>query len=136
TVGGLSGYAFKISTSGVLDAGFPVADGIIRAVIPDGSGGWYVGGTFTNIGGQPRNRIAHIDASNNVTAWNPNANNGVYTMVLSGTTLYVGGLLTNIGGQNRNRIAALDTTVNTNNATAWNPNAGSTVNALALSRTT
>ncbi|GIW09481.1 MAG: hypothetical protein KatS3mg061_0538 [Dehalococcoidia bacterium] len=34
----------------------------------------YVGGGFTSVGGQTRNRLAALDAATgNVTSWNPNA---------------------------------------------------------------
>ena len=47
----------------------------------------YVGGAFTTIGGSARNRVAALDttlATNNATSWNPNANNQVLAMALSG----------------------------------------------------
>jgi hypothetical protein len=42
------------------DINFPSADGVIYSVVPDGSGGWYVGGSFNNIGGVARQKLAHI----------------------------------------------------------------------------
>ncbi|MBY0385341.1 hypothetical protein K2X05_09300, partial [bacterium] len=100
----------------------------------------YVGGSFTNIGGAARNRIAALDTTvntNNATAWNPNADGGVLSMALSGTTLYVAGDFTTIGGGSRTGIAALDTTVNTSNAKTWASSfAGRPVNSLALVGTT
>lgn len=35
-------------------------DGEARAVVSDGSGGWYVGGKFTNVDGQDRANLVHI----------------------------------------------------------------------------
>ena len=32
----------------------------VMAVAADGSGGWFIGGGFTHVGGEPRNRLAHI----------------------------------------------------------------------------
>ena len=32
----------------------------VHVVVPDGSGGFYIGGEFTNVGGLTRNNIAHI----------------------------------------------------------------------------
>lgn len=113
-VGPYTGTGVPIdASSGVPVAGFPKVNGQVHAVIPDGSGGWYIGGFFTNVGGLVRNRVAHIDASNNVTAWNPNANNAVLTLAVSGSTVYAGGLFNgagSIGGAARNFIAALDAT--------------------------
>src|SRR2546427_12849804 len=71
----------------------------------------YAGGVFAYIGGQARNRIAALDATSGAaTAWNPNANNVVYTLAVSGSTVYAGGGFTGIGGPARNRIAAIAAT--------------------------
>lgn len=96
----------------------------------------YVGGTFTNIGGQARNRIAAISTATGLaTAWNPNATSGtVVALLAAGNTIYAGGTFTNIGGQARNRIAAIDE--NSGNATAWNPNANNLVSTFVLSGAT
>ena len=100
----------------------------------------YVGGYFTEIGGQPRNHIAALDAiTGTATDWNPNINSSsvdcsVYALAVSGTTIYAGGRFSNIGGQMRSYVAALDAT--TGLATDWNPNANSSVYALVISGTT
>lgn len=84
----------------------------------------YVGGAFTTIGGQARNRLAALDAvTGNATSWNPAPGTGaVFTLALAGSTLYVGGGFTSIAGQTRNRVAAFDIT--TGNLLAWDPNVG------------
>jgi hypothetical protein len=46
--------------------------GEVRAVAPDGRGGWFLGGDFTSVCGQSRRGIAQVDAAGNLTAWNPN----------------------------------------------------------------
>jgi len=52
----------------------------------------YVGGGFTSVGGQARNRLAALDASTgNATSWNPNADSWVNALAVSGSTVYVGG---------------------------------------------
>ena len=118
------------ATSGVPPGAYPeVAGGYVNAVLPDGAGGWYIGGTFTRVGGVTRNRLAHILADNSVSAWDPDANSSVSALVVSGGTLYAGGDFTGVGGQARNRIAALD--LATGLATAWDANADSAVLALA-----
>jgi hypothetical protein len=71
----------------------------VRAVISDGSGGWYIGGDFKYAGGQPRARLAHIRSDGTVDpAFNPGVNGTVYALALSGSSLYVGGSFTEIGG--------------------------------------
>jgi hypothetical protein len=103
----------------------------------------YAGGTFTNIGGQARNRIAAIDASTgSATAWNPDAGGAggggnVRALLVNGSTVYAGGLFYSIGGQTRECLAALDAA--TGSATSWNPTAGGgdpAVLALSLSGST
>ena len=47
-------------TSDAPVVGSAVGGGSILAVTSDGSGGWYIGGTFTNIGGIPRTGLAHL----------------------------------------------------------------------------
>ncbi|MCU0425311.1 MAG: IPT/TIG domain-containing protein [Candidatus Kapabacteria bacterium] len=114
---------------------FPVVNGDVAAIVADGSGGWYIGGTFTSVGGVPRNNIAHILNTGALDMmWNPNANAGVQALALSGATVYAGGVFNNIGGQPRNLIAALDAV--TGNATAWNPNADNFVRAIAVNGAT
>src|SRR2546428_547811 len=91
-VGPATGSAVPIdSTNGMPVAGFPKVVGSVSAVASDGSGGCFIGGSFTWVGGVPRSNIAHVLADNTVSAWNPRANDAVYTLVVSGSTIYVGG---------------------------------------------
>ncbi|MBC8001874.1 MAG: hypothetical protein H7X97_04725, partial [Opitutaceae bacterium] len=84
----------------------------------------FVGGSFSEIGGQPRDRLAELSPfsnTNNATSWNPDLNGTVNALSISGSTLYAGGSFTLVGGLARNRLAAISTS--TGVATAWNPNA-------------
>jgi len=105
--------------------------GTVYAVAPDGNGGWFLGGDFTSVGGQPRNRLARIDADGNVTAWNPNAHGLIRGMAVSGGVVYVGGDFDSIGGQPRSHIAAIDAA--DGSVTAWDPNADGGLIAVAVS---
>lgn len=108
----------------------PGTNGVVRALTQVG-GTIYLGGDFTTVSGQARNRIAAVDtAIGTPSAWNPNANNSVRTIVVNGSDVLVGGLFTSIGGDSRNRIAALS--ASTGLATTWDPNANSSVFALAV----
>lgn len=110
-------------------------NGTVLATVPDGLGGWYIGGDFTQVAGQPRNRLAQINGSGVLTSWNPDANNTVRTLVLAGNTVYAGGLFTTVGGTTaRNRLAAFDATSGT--VMSWNPDANNEVYALAVSGST
>ncbi len=46
--------------SGALQAVPPLINGVVKAVVPDGSGGWFIGGTFTSIGSAAITNVAHL----------------------------------------------------------------------------
>ena len=139
-VGPSTGYGIPLDLlSGMPLAKFPKVNGFVSVCVPDGSGGWFIGGRFNKVGNFTRKYIAHILADGLVDPnWNPNASGGNYTgvgaLVVSGSTIYVGGEFTSIGGQPRNNIAALNAT--TGAATDWNPNADNSVDVLAISGST
>jgi PKD domain len=113
--------------------------GSISAVVSDGSGGYYIGGSFTEVAGHPAENLAHIKSGGEVdTGWLPKANGEVKALAVSGEIVYVGGSFTVIGTNNasRNRVAALkaSSVAGEGEATTWNPNAtAGVVNALVVS---
>jgi hypothetical protein len=113
-------------------APFPRVAGEVKAVIPDGSGGWYIGGSFVAVGGVQRSNLAHILADGQVASWAPDPDEEVLALALEGRTLYVGGSFTTIGGQARSHIASLDAMISTVNA--WDPGADGRVRAILLDR--
>jgi hypothetical protein len=119
------------AATGLVNRDFPKIVGTgVFAMAPDGFGGWYIGGFFSQVGGKARNNLAHIDSSGAVTNWDPNANNTVYAMALSGSILYVGGSFSSVGGITRYSLAAIGTD---GTLGAWNPGAsGGSVRALAV----
>jgi hypothetical protein len=106
----------KLSTTGtgLVDAiwnpnAYTSTGGAIRSLALSGSD-LYVGGVFTNIGGQARSNIAKLITTGAGSAditWNPNSNNTVYSLALSGDALFAAGLFTNIGAQPLNYFAKL-----------------------------
>ncbi len=82
------------------------------------------------IGATARSGLAHINSGGVVTSWDPNPNNDVLDLVVSGSTVYVGGGFTSIGGESRARIAAIDAT--TGLATSWDPGSNGNVQQLAV----
>ena len=115
----------------------------------------YAGGDFTKLCTAPsscnsqvaatRNRLAAIDTNGSLsTTWNPNPNNGVVALAISGSTVYVGGGFTTLCtapsscnsqvAATRNRLAAIGTDGSL--SITWNPNASSSVKALAISGST
>ena len=70
-----------------------VTGGSVRAAIVDGTGGWYIGGTFTSVGGVGRPGLAHLLADGTLdTAFVPPPLGQVRTLALDGGRLYVGGV--------------------------------------------
>lgn len=111
---------------------FPAkVSGTVYATIPDGSGGYYIGGRFLSVGGVPRKNLARINSDGSVHPLNLIVDNDVNALALSGSNLFVGGLFANVGGQSRSKLARIDTTSNT--VTSWAPGfTGSSVKALAV----
>lgn len=144
-VGPDTGAGTVVDTVTAQASPFPAINGQVYAAVPDGGGGWYVGGSFTLVGGATLSNLAHVipDPADNTkftvdTQFAPNADGGVNALALSadGKTLYVGGAFANIGGAALSHIAALNTTAASpgNEAIAgWAPNADGPVNALLLS---
>ena len=142
-VGPRTGPGVEVALDGSQNPGLPEiagagpssivgSGGSLSAVAADGSGGWYIGGLFTHVGGVPRTNLAHIRADHSVDpSFNPSVNDAVHTLAVSGSTVYVAGLFTSIGGQTRNKIAALNAA--DGSVMAFNPNANAGVEALAIS---
>lgn len=119
--------------TGQLPVTFPkIKDGVINVVVPDDKGGWYIGGTFSEINNVTRNRIAHIfDTGILDPIWNPDVvGDGIYSMYFDSAKglLYIGGQFSSIKGQERKNVAALD--LFTGNPTGWNPGTNGSVYAV------
>ena len=98
------------SRAQLVDSFDPNANNDVRALALQADGKILVGGFFTSIGGQTRNRIARLNSDGSLDAsFDPNAgNDGVYALaVQSDGKILVGGAFTFISGQTRNRIARL-----------------------------
>ena len=120
-----SGATLNLST-GVSDLPAASINGTVRAVVPDGAGGWYIGGEFTEVQGQSRPYLAHLLADGRLDpTWAPAANGWVYALGFDGTTVYAGGTFTLIDGLPRNRLGSIDASSGT--VTPWNPDADTTV---------
>lgn len=99
--------------------------GEVRASASDGMNGFYIGGTFSSVGGESRAKIAHILADGSVDPnFNPGVpgqNSAINALAVSedGSTVYVGGGFETIGGQTRNNLAAVNAATGT--VTNFNP---------------
>lgn len=98
------------STGWVDPAWKPSPDGSrVSAVVLDGDGNVYVGGSYTTIGGVARRNLAKISAAGLVDPyWNPSPDNDIYSIARApGGVVYAGGSFLQIGNTARNGIAAL-----------------------------
>jgi hypothetical protein len=108
----------------------------VHKAIPDGSGGWYVGGTFDCVDGGTQSDFAHIlsggqvDPAMSFQVGSNYVRGGVYDLVSDGNTLYLGGSFQTVNGQPRNNLAAIDLATKT--LLPWAPDTNSEVSCLAL----
>ncbi|MBI1798431.1 MAG: T9SS type A sorting domain-containing protein [Candidatus Eisenbacteria bacterium] len=106
---------------------FPKVAGFVYVIVPDGSGGWYIGGEFTGVAGKPRSCLAQIRADGTVSDWNPSVTGSpgyinppsVSGMAVWGDRVFVGGSFREIGGQARMNIGCVDR--RTGAVLDWNP---------------
>ncbi|RNL75495.1 hypothetical protein EFL95_19005 [Nocardioides marmorisolisilvae] len=119
------------ASSGAVLAGWtPNPDGPVLSVRRSGGTDVYVGGSFANIGGQARNNVAAIGSDGNATAFDPNANGAVRSIVVNLGDVYLGGDFTQVGGQGRAHVAVTDAVSGA--VGGWNPGVDGNVNALFL----
>ncbi|RYD98858.1 MAG: T9SS type A sorting domain-containing protein [Sphingobacteriales bacterium] len=109
-------------------AGWPKVNGTVNTAVADGSGGWYIAGSFTLIDNAERLGLAHIDGNGALTSWAPKVNGTVYALAKQGSKLYFGGKFTQVNGANRSNLAAVN--IQTATLTGWQPAANDTVLAM------
>lgn len=118
-------------------AAFPFArvDGTVYAIVPDGAGGWFVGGEFASVSGVPRANLARVRGDGSLDPWwNPGADAPVRAIAPAPGYVFVGGDFLAAGGQPRRHVAQLN--LGDGAALAWNADADSAVNALLLDGST
>lgn len=111
--------------------GFPEVVGSVSVAVPDGSGGWYLGGKFSDVGGVARTNLAQVDAAGAVTGFAPSPNGDVLDLATTGNgDLAVAGAFSTIAGQTANGVARLGS----GGSLVWGGTVtGGPVRALALS---
>lgn len=105
------------------------------AVSPDGSR-VYIGGSFTSVNGQSRQRIAAFDAATGALVQNfaPPVNYHVHAIVATDSKVYVGGNFGGVGSATRRNLAAFD--ASTGALLDWAPQAtGGVVDAITIDPT-
>ena len=70
--------------------------------------GVYLGGDFTQLGGQPRQRLGAVDPAGALQSWAPTADATVRAVALLGSDVHLGGDFTQINGAARSHLAAVE----------------------------
>ena len=99
----------------------------MRCAVPDGAGGWYLGGFFPAVDDFEIQHLVHVLPSGEVDpgfsftfGGVDSSQEGVLAMDLSETgVLYISGSFSSVNGEARSNIAAIDTTTGT--LTDWAP---------------
>lgn len=135
----MGGFVPISAATGKVAARFPRISGTVYACIPDGAGGWFIGGFFTQIGSLARKNLAHVLPDGNVDpAWKADVNGSVYTLLISDGLLYIGGSFSYLNDQSRPLVGVVS--VSTGTPIPWTPgafnNLGGTVYSLAVTPTT
>jgi hypothetical protein len=119
-------------------------NGAVRAIIPDGAGGWYIGGTFTSITDSVATyttgytRLVRLAPDGKIDpAFSCPVNVDVYSLALDSTGLYLAGAFgsaNSVGTATREKIARVRpfNDPSPGAVDAWNPRAGNNVDAIIL----
>ena len=108
-------FIFALALAGLaradwaIDAAFPATDTrVVRNAMLASGGVLYIGGDFSQVGGQPRSGIAAIElATGRLLPWAPRLLSPcVSVIVAQGDLIYVGGSFRGVEGQKQSYIAA------------------------------
>jgi hypothetical protein len=106
-IGPRTGPGIVVDSQSGQPGAFPLVQGDINTVISDENGGWYIGGSFTSIGGVLRKNIAHINAKGQVTAFNPEIDGPISKLLLAPDGVLVLGEFSEVNLGVRNQIALI-----------------------------
>lgn len=97
------------ASSGLADLAQPdVAGGTVHVVVPDGSGGVYIGGSFNAVERVRRPGIAHLKADGTLDpGFAPEVLGTVRAVVLRPQGIFIGGDFESVNGAPRRRLAAV-----------------------------
>jgi PKD repeat protein len=127
--------AYDIRTGALISAWAPTTNGDVLSIVPSPDNTrLYIGGSFTTVNGQTRNRIAALDRAtgNLIGSFQPKPDATVRAIAATSETVYFGGLLSAVGGVARARVASARASDGA--LLSWAPSAqGGSVHSLALS---
>ncbi len=127
--------AYDITTGNLINSWAPTTNGDVLSIVPSPDNTrLYIGGSFTQVNGQIRNRIAAIDRAtgNLIGSFQPKPDATVRAIVATNDTVYIGGLLSAVGGVTRTRVAAVQASDGA--LLSWAPvAAGGSVHSMIMS---
>lgn len=111
--------AYDINTGALIDDFAPVLDGIVYDVIGNEAGdGVYIGGTFKQVDGQSRLRVAQLDYDGSIDlTFQAEASAKVLALEVRNAVLYLGGSFSVVNGESHDRIAAVNAITGTSIST-------------------
>jgi hypothetical protein len=117
-------------TSGNASSFAPKLNGPVWSIATSLDQKWIVvGGDFTTVNGQPRNRIAMFNvATGALSSFRPSVNYRVKAVAIYGNSVFFGGSFGLVSGVKRNRLAAV--ALNSGAVLPWNPDANNDVYAI------
>ncbi|MCH2215726.1 MAG: T9SS type A sorting domain-containing protein [Flavobacteriales bacterium] len=120
--------------TGLLSEELPSLNSTVNVVIPDGAGGWYIGGAFSTLDGNTINRIVRLNSNNNPDpTFNCDLNSTVNELYLDGDDLYIGGSISVVNGNDVRRLFRVNATTGVLD-NSWLPTIGfGTVNGIVRS---
>ena len=126
--------AYRLDTGELIKEFAPTANGVVKTVTasPDGKL-LYLGGSFTQINGETRNRIAALNPTTGAVDANfrPVPDSRVNAIVTDGKTVYFGGWFSAVGNQPRGGLAAVD--ARSGELRPWTPVADGPVDSMVIS---
>ncbi len=127
--------AYDITTGNLISSWAPTTNGDVLSIVPSPDNSrLYIGGSFTQMNGQIRNRIAAVDRAtgNLISSFQPKPDATVRAIAATNDTVYMAGLLSSVGGVTRPRAAAVRASDGA--LLSWAPNAqGGSAHSLILS---
>src|SRR3954468_1406653 len=138
SLGMRTGHWVRFDAGGRRDPAWPEVDGSVSAAVPDGAGGWFIGGQFSLVAGQRRAGLAHVGPGGELDpVWSPDLSgfhgpDFVTALCVIGDTVYVAGAFERIDGQRRDgfaELAAVDAV--SGRVRAWAPHMDGVAHALA-----
>ena len=104
-------FAYDVNTGAIIDDFNPDVNGpVFDVVVDDSDNSLFLGGTFTQIDGQFRTRLAKLDYFGNLDpTFRATASARVITLVVGDGELFVGGTFATVNNETHNQIAAVDT---------------------------